>query len=239
MERLNEMNIAVFAYNFPHKKTNDFILRLFLEGFQIRLVIASDPVELNLPKPTLRVKPRYVNQLHPLSVCERLNIPYHVLPHNSPEAAEMLRSNRIDVGVISGARILKRQTIQAVAKGILNFHPGWIPEVRGLDALKWAIYRQLPIAVTAHLIDERVDAGRVVLRTEIPLYRDDSFVDLSLRLDETQVDLLPQALRLVEEKDIAEFSLVTGVGRGNGPMPEEMEKELPQKLQERLSRLSK
>lgn len=228
------MRLAIFAYGFPHKKTQDFILGLFLGGYRIEFVIAAVPVGLNLPPSILRVKPNHIGIFPPAIICQRLGIPYYVLPHNSQEAVELLRRNDIEIVVIAGARILKKPVIQSVGKGIINIHTGLIPEVRGLDTLKWAIYNDLPIGVTAHFIDERVDAGRVILKKEIPVRVDDTFVDLSLRLHETQVKLLPEVLGLVEDKSIDEFPVVSCEARANSTMPNELEKELPLKLEQLL-----
>lgn len=228
------MKLAVFAYDFPHEKTQDFLLRLFLEGYKIEFVIACEPEELNLPSSILRVKPRHIDMLHPRTICQQLNIPYYVLPHNSTEVANLLKTSNIEIGVISGARILKKHIIQSVGKGIINFHPGLIPEVRGLDALKWAIYHDLPIGVTAHFIDERVDAGRIIVREEIPVKNDDTLVDISLRLEETQTNLLPRVLDMVRDKPVTDFPVVTYETKANPPMPNELEKEIPKKLSERL-----
>jgi len=225
------MRLAVFAYDFPHKKTQDFLLRLFLEGYKVELVIAAEPVKLHLPESILRVKPGHVDVLHPAAICRSLDIPYHVLPHSSVEAAELMSSKGIDVAIIASARILKTNVIGSTGKGIINFHPGLIPEVRGLDTLKWAIYGDLPLGVTAHFIDERVDAGRVILRREIPVYADDTFIDLSIRLEETQVNMLPEVLGLVKDRNIDEFPIVTSDKKTNPPMPVELEKELPEKLE--------
>jgi len=228
------MKLAVFAYNFPHKKTQDFLLRLFLEGYKIEFVVACEPEELNLPTPILRVKLRHIDMLHPRTICQQFNIPYYVLPHNSTEVASLLKTSNIEVGVISGARILKRHIIQSVGKGIINFHPGLIPAVRGLDALKWAIYCNLPVGVTAHFIDERVDAGRIIVREEIPVENDDTLVDISVRLEETQINLLPIVLDMVRDKPVTDFSVVTYEAKANPPMPNELEKEIPRKFSERL-----
>ena len=231
------MKLALFSYGFPHKKTQDFILRLLLEGYKIEFVVVAKPVKLNLPKSILRVKPSHIDVLHPATICQRLDIPYHILPHNSEEVGQLARSNSIDIGIIAGARILKKNIIDSFKKGIINFHPGLIPEVRGIDALKWAIYYDLPIGVTVHLIDERIDAGRIILKREIPVYEDDTFIDLSLRLDETQINLLPEVLRIVEDKGIDEFPIVTSGKRANPAMTEEFEKELPRKLKCRANKV--
>lgn len=230
------MKLVVFAYNFPHKKTQDFLLRLFLEGYKIEFVVASEPVELDLPKSILRVKPRHIDLLHPETICKRLNVPYYVLLHNSAEVAELIRANNIGVGIIAGARILKKHIIDSVGQGIINFHPGLIPEVRGLDALKWAIYRDLPIGVTAHFIDERVDAGRIIIKEEIPIKDDDTLLDISLRLAEAETNLLPKVLDLVKDRPVTDFPLVSYGAKANLPMPNELEREITKKLADRLSK---
>jgi len=227
------MKIAVFAYNFPHKKTQDFLLRLFLEGFKIDMVLAANPVKLNLPPSNLRVKLRYVNLIHPQKICDRLKILYKIVDHNSPEVASLLRKNNIEVGIIAGARILKKHIIESVTKGIINFHPAFLPDIRGLDSFKWSIYYDIPLGVTAHFIDEKVDAGRIIKREEIPIYKDDTFTDLSLRLDETQVNMLPEVLEIIREKKLEDFPEVDLTkGRKNPPMSVEIEKIVKEKFED-------
>lgn len=231
------MRLAVFAYNFPHKKTQDFLLRLFLEAYAIEFVVACDSVRLNTPEPLLRTKPVHTDIVHPELICRRLSVPYYTGVHNSPETIKLLRCHNIDIGIIAGARILRKDIIQSVRKGIINFHPGLIPDVRGLDTVKWALYYNLPIGVTAHFIDERVDAGRIIVKEEIAINSDDTLVDISLRLAETETNLLPKALKLVKDKPITDFPLVPYGDKSNPPMPKELEAEIPRKLSERLGKI--
>ena len=118
------MNIAIFAYNFPHKKTQDFLFRLLVENIDIKCVLANDLVELNLPKSILREKPKHTDLVYPQKICDRFNIPYYNVMHNSKECEELLNRHDIDLGIIAGARILKQNIIQSVNIGIINFHPG-------------------------------------------------------------------------------------------------------------------
>jgi len=231
------MKLAVFAYNFPHKKTQDFLLRLFLEAYAVELVVACDPVRLDTPALLLRAKPAHIDAVHPELICQRLGISYYIMAHNSPETAELLRHHSIDIGIIAGARVLRKDIIQSVRKGIINFHPGLLPAVRGLDAVKWALYYDLPIGVTAHFIDEKVDAGRVIVKEAVAINHDDTLIDISLRLAETETNLLPEALELVKDKPITDFPLVPYRGKPNPPMPNELEAEVPRKLSERLEKI--
>ena len=54
-----------------------------------------------------------------------------------------------------------KNVIDSFSNGIINFHPGVLPENRGLDNLKWAIYNNLPQGVTTHLIDENIDVEQI------------------------------------------------------------------------------
>jgi len=189
------MRLAVFAYNFPHKKTQDFLFRLFLEKADVAVILAADPVELSIPPASVRMKVRSGGGLvHPRRIAEQMRWRYEVVEHNSARTIELLRNERIEAALISGARILKPHVIEAVPKGIINFHPGLLPEGRGLDAMQWAIYEGRPIGVTAHLIDGRVDAGLVLLKRELLIAHDDTIFDLSERLMDVQLDMLPEAL---------------------------------------------
>lgn len=228
------MRIAVFAYDFPHKKTQEFLVRLFAEGFQVSCVLAAPRVELKKPAepPLLRTKPRRLGLVHPRDLCDRLRFPYHVVAHSTEGAADLLRESEADVGVVAGARILKAPVLGLLPSGIINFHPGLIPEARGLDALKWSIYRGLPAGNTAHFIDERIDAGWIIKRERLPVYPDDTLIDLGLRVDEAQIDMLPDVLRSIESKpDPSSYEFVEHAGPYEGAMPREKEKEVTERLE--------
>lgn len=187
-------SVVVFAYNFPHRKTQDFLFRLLAEGVRVSDVLAADPVELNISSGEVRTKIRHGGLIHPRQVAEAVGARYHVLAHRGAEVVELLKEVRPSIGVIAGARILKSDVIGLFERGIINFHPGLIPEARGLDALLWSVRNAIPLGITSHLIDHRVDAGRILERREISLFRDDNVFDLSERLYENQMDMLSEAI---------------------------------------------
>ena len=230
------MEPVIFAYNFPHKKTHDFIVRLVVLGYTPRAVLAADPVKLNLPPSPIRTKPRHCDLFHPRRICEQFQIPYHVVNHSGDQCVDVLRGYGPDIGVVAGARILPRKVIECFSRGIVNFHPGLIPDVRGLDALQWAIYHDLPIGVTAHIIDHRVDAGRIIDRRVIREYPDDTLIDLSLRLYETQIDMLENTIKSVATDDLESFKPVTG-GNYRRSFPADLVPDLFERFEARHARL--
>ena len=208
--------IVVFAYNFPHRKTQDFLHRLFVERCNVVGVLAADPVQLNIPAPALRMKPRYGGLVHPKTISDAYKWPYDVVDHRGSETVGLLREMGAELGIIAGARILPAQVIEAVPKGIINFHPAVLPDGRGLDALPWAVVENRPIGVTAHFIDSKVDAGRIILVREANLNEDDTLMDVSMRLQDMQAEMITEVLSLIAARN--DFAPV-GAGKLHRKMP--------------------
>lgn len=230
--------IVVFAYNFRHKKTQDVLVHLFLHGYDVDLVLAADPVELDIPSSTVRTKIRHRALVHPEEISRRIGAEYRVVPHDSDEAIDLLNRMEPDLGVIGGARILDREIIDSFRLGIINLHPGLIPESRGLDAMLWSVLNDVPQGVTAHLIDEHVDAGEILVRREIPIYEDDKDRDLQERLYEVELELLPEAIEVAREDD-GSGELTRSVDPTtpyNRKMPGELEREVMAKLPDYVRR---
>lgn len=191
------MNIALFTYSFPHKRTQDFLFRLNLSGLRPEIVIASPSFEINLPKTIIKDKYAHIDLLLPKQICNSLAINYIEMSHKDKDLLRVIKESKIELGVIAGARILSKGVINIVERGIINFHPGLIPENRGLNAAKWAVCLDIPQGLTAHFIDEKIDWGRIINRYIIPVYSSDSLKDINLRIDELQVALLINTLKLI------------------------------------------
>lgn len=227
--------LAVFAYNFPHKKTQDFLFRLWAEGIQVDCVIACDPVELKVGPPGIRTKLRHTALVPPRPLAGRLGAEYIVIPHNDRALPGILRERGVELGLIAGARILKQHIIEAFPLGIINFHPGLIPQTRGLDAMLWSVNRDIPQAVTAHLIDRRVDAGELLFVEMMRVYPDDTPYDFQLRLHEMQIDMIPRSIALAAA---GEHSPVPDGTTHNTKMTPEEERETLAKFGDYVARHS-
>jgi folate-dependent phosphoribosylglycinamide formyltransferase PurN len=168
--------IALFAYAFPHRKTRDFILELASSGFTRVSVIAAPWRKLvvadsgvHLPNSIQHAPPHGTSE-----ACKLCNFSYHEIPHDDVEAiAALQREHGFDLGIVAGARILKPAILRMFNKGIVNFHPGKLPEAAGLDAFFKTITQRSSPGVTAHYIDHRVDAGRELFFEETQLGPDD------------------------------------------------------------------
>ncbi len=218
-----DVPIVVFAYDFPHRKTQDFLFHLKVKGYRVQLVLGAPKRKLKIPPPSIRSKIRHQSLLHPAEIASAVGDPYQVVGRNGEQVPRLLQEYQVELGVIAGARILKPHVIQTVPRGIINFHPGLIPEARGLDAVLWSILEDVPLGVTAHLIDERVDAGTILLKRIIPIYPDDTLLDLTERVHELQLEILDEAL---ERAVAGEGELVEYADSYHRKMPPELEKQV-------------
>lgn len=104
----------------------------------------------------------------PETLCNRNNIKYEIVnSHNSKRSLEILHLIKPDIIVICAARIISKKVIETTKTGILNGHPGWLPDYRGWDALRWSVYYKKNIGVTVHFIDDGVDTGPIICRERI------------------------------------------------------------------------
>lgn len=193
--------IAVFAYAFAHRKTQDFLVELAAAGYENVTVIAA-PWKA-LPHADQRTYfPTVLRSAATLAtpdICRALGFAFHECEHDDVERITSLRDEAgFRLGVISGARIIKRPVIELFDEGILNIHPGKLPETAGLDLFFYTIIKGAPMGVTAHYIDPRVDAGDELFFEETPLGPDDTIEAVQSNNYQSQIRALR---RFILERD--------------------------------------
>ena len=227
--------MIIFAYNFHHQKTQDFIFYCQYYGYPIDAVLAANWRDLGFPEGQLRTALHTLGTIHPADLCRRFAIPYHVMDHNSNESIDFLSKTKSEVGLIAGARILSNEVIDQFSKGIINFHPGLIPEVRGLDCTQWTIFDGYRFGVTSHLIDRRIDAGYIIKRIELTEYSDDTVLDLGERLNQGQLQIFSDTIDSVKNGNRDSFAFVeNGSKPPNSHFPTKFLPELARRFAERF-----
>jgi phosphoribosylglycinamide formyltransferase-1 len=205
------MKICVFAYNFPHKKTQEGLYKLFQNDVKISHVILSDFEKLNIPTPKFRVGLKNMLYDDPKEICNRLNLNYSVTPHNSDDCEKFLNNEKFDLGIILGSRILNKKIINKFKIGILNMHPGLLPENRGLDNIKWGIINNIKQGVTTHLINEKIDLGVLVEKKTIDVFTDDTLIDIFLRIQNMELNMMISSIEKIKN----EFFIGDNLSGGN------------------------
>jgi len=203
--------LVVFTYDFPHKKSHDGLLKLIYSGCRPDLVIGAPFRDLGFKSsPLLRVSPRGLRYPATAELCKYFGIAYEVTPHDSIQLSKQMSDLKPDLGVILGARILKVNIISNFQKGIINMHPGCLPDNRGLDNLKWAIFDELPQAVSTHLIDSKIDLGELIEICTVPVFEDDSFIDIFVRIQNYELESLISVLNKLKNGEFKTYSLHRG-----------------------------
>lgn len=191
--------LMLFVYDFPHKKTQDFLFRLIVEGYHINYCIAAPWKKLNIKPATIRTDQKHEGLCHPRLICQRFKIKYLSFDHDDKKMVNFITNNPVDTYLVAGARILSPQVIQACKGRILNIHPGLLPDVRGLDTFLWSIYYKKPLGISAHFIVPKIDSGFLIYKEKLPLYRTDTPFDVTLRLLEYQSEVLVKALNILQK----------------------------------------
>lgn len=132
--------------------------------------------------------------------CKKNNIPYNVvLNHNSPESIKALSEINPDIIVICSSGIISQKIIDIPKIGIISGHPGWLPDYRGWDALRWAILKNGIKGVTIHFIDKGIDTGDIILQEKIDstIFKNfNQIFDFALNL---RLELYDSAITLINQ----------------------------------------
>jgi len=194
--------ITVFAYAFPHKKTYDFLNIIKSHGFKNVTVIGAPKVKLkNKPNRELFSKlPLFSPRIDCESLCQILNFRYVESKHDDVDYLKnKLTKDELSGNVlISGARILSKETIGMFNSGVVNFHPGKIPDTSGLDSFYWMMKNGAQPGVTVHKIDHRVDAGEEIFFHEVELSCGDTPAVVEYKIYNAQLLALERFLALIK-----------------------------------------
>ena len=108
-----------------------------------------------------------------------LDVPLVRMPrHASAPLVELLAPLDLDLVVLGGTRVLRGPLLGLPCDGVVNAHPGLLPECRGSASPAWSVLHDLPLGATVHLCDAGIDTGDVLLRRELPVHRGAIYEDL-------------------------------------------------------------
>jgi folate-dependent phosphoribosylglycinamide formyltransferase PurN len=224
------MKIGVFIYDFPHWKSQNGLFNLCFNNYKPSLALSASAVKINFYQSKIRTSTKDLLLYKTKDLCEYYDIPYYNVVHNSVETVEIIKKNKLDLGIILGARILSKEVISAFKIGIINMHPGILPENRGLDNVKWSVIKNLPIGVTCHFVDARIDMGKKILSQTIEIYPDDEFLDFCVRNQNLEQKLMIEAL----EKVTREYPNIKTSTLGRGFYHKALNPEIEQHLYEHV-----
>lgn len=216
--------IVIFTYDFPHRKSLTGMQIIKNSNFQNIYVISQPWIELTFRKSKNRKEVFESEILNPTDVGRAYGWETFVGMHNSDEAINFYKNLKPDYGVILGARILSKNVIDCFPGGILNFHRGLLPENRGLDTIKWAIFNNIPQGVTTHLIDENIDVGMKVFKESIEVDKEDTIFDVDSKLFYLEMRHLNKILN--DEFKFTELESLKSTYKSQKAVPDEIDEKV-------------
>lgn len=126
-----------------------------------------------------------------------------VLLRSKPDDAELLgrlRAAELDMIVATNWRTwIPPAVFSMPVHGTLNVHDSLLPAYAGFSPLIWALLNGEPeVGVTAHLMDDTLDAGDILLQRAVPVGPTDTATDLFHRTLELFGPITTDGLDLVE-----------------------------------------
>lgn len=187
--------IVVLTFDNPHRKTQDLIFRLLANGIK-PLIVSTEWEERKSFKPMIAHRPGNPINISLTKLCRNLGLDLIVTP--KVHLFKQLKTiKNIEYILLATGNIIE-ESITSKYK-VVNSHPGYLPVIKGLDALKWAILYKENIGVTTHFVNEQIDGGLIIERKIVPLHYEDTFHNLAYRQYEMEVEMLVNAINTIPE----------------------------------------
>lgn len=173
-------------------------------------------VYTKVDKPNARGKKINYSPVKEYALANDLKI-YQPESFKGREIIEEIREQKPDlIVVVAYGKILPKEVIDIPKYGIINLHSSLLPRYRGAAPINAAIINgDEKSGVSIMYVEEKLDAGAVILQSETTILDEDSFLTLHDRLKIMGADLLLEAINLIEKNEVKavkqDESLVTFV----------------------------
>jgi len=162
------MKIGIITYDVPHLKTQELITGLKEKGYNdITLIINKFKV---YKKPKFQIlyphRPFQIKGPDAIELSKKFDLKIYSI-------SEIMKLKSIDFFLIGGSRLIDHKFI--IPNKIINCHSGLIPLIRGLDSLKWTIFKNELLGTTLHFIDDNVDFGSIISHKITPVLKTDDY----------------------------------------------------------------
>ena len=121
-----------------------------------------------------------------------------------PECIEELRKYEADIMVvIAFGQILPKEILEMTPYGCVNVHASLLPKYRGAAPIQWSIIDgETVTGVTTMQMDEGLDTGDMLLKTEIVIEEKETGGSLHDKLAAAGAKLCVETLKALEEKTV-------------------------------------
>ena len=145
--KTKEAKIGLITYDRPHFKTFQ-ILKGLLKKYKVVLLLLKFK----------KLKKNYNFFHRPNQFKKKISIKNLKIEKRNFSSKKDIED--LKYVLIGGSGLIDKKKI--VPKKIINCHSGLIPESRGLDAVKWSIFRGNLVGNSLHFINSDIDKGTLI-----------------------------------------------------------------------------
>jgi len=108
--------------------------------------------------------------------------------------------------LVAYGQILSGKILKLPTQGCLNIHPSLLPKYKGPAPINWVLIKgEQETGVTFLFMNERIDAGDIILQKRIEILPEENFEQLSIRLAIESAILLEEVLLTIERGEYERF----------------------------------
>ena len=152
-----------------------------------------------IDKPNARGKKINFSPVKDYALKNHLKI-YQPENFNGKEIIEIIREQEPDlIVVVAYGKILPKELIDIPKYGVINVHSSLLPKYRGAAPINAALINgDKKSGVSIMYVEEKLDAGPVILQSETEIDEEDNFLSLHNRLKTMGAELLEKAIELIK-----------------------------------------
>jgi methionyl-tRNA formyltransferase len=120
---------------------------------------------------------------------------------NSEDSIKKIKELAPDLIIlIAYGQILSSEVLRIPTYGCLNVHPSLLPHYKGSAPIQWTIIRgEEETGISFLFMNEKIDAGDIILQKKIKILPEENCQQLSERLAEESAKMIPEVLNNVKE----------------------------------------
>jgi methionyl-tRNA formyltransferase len=104
--------------------------------------------------------------------------------------------------LISYGQILSGEILHIPTCGCLNVHPSLLPEYKGPAPIQWTLIRgEVETGISFLFMNEKIDAGDIILQKKVKILSEENYQDLSKRLAIKSAEMIAEVLDKIKRGD--------------------------------------
>ncbi len=191
------MKIVVLGY-YNNIYAVETVLRCHKKGIAVNAIVFQGETLRELNEQVRQERTPHITKPRIMDI-ENLGVPcYFVKNLNNEASLSILENLKPDVILQGMGPIYKENLLKIPKIGILNSHPGILPQYQGCSAVEWTLFNDDEVGSTCHFMNEGIDTGPIINSSTFEVYRGDTYQDVRTNSFYHEIDTLIEGLEMVK-----------------------------------------